>query len=515
MSGGGAAAIATDDPDKPSQGVSGLWNISFGFFGIQIGFALQNANVSRIFQSLGTSIDDLPLLWIAAPLTGLLVQPLIGHFSDRTWGRFGRRRPYFFAGALLAALALVGMPNAGGLLVAAMLLWILDASLNVSMEPFRAFVGDMLPARQHAAGYAFQTGFIGAGAVAASLAPTLLNDVFGLANTAPPGEVPPSVRVAFYIGAAALFGAVMWTVLTTREYPPETLRRFEGAAAAAPEAISVGRGGPGWLAAGIAGLALVAWADLDKQLYLLGALLAGFGLAKTFAAARVRAGKGGDALTQIVGDLAHMPETMKRLCLVQFCTWSALFIMWIFTTPVVAQRFFGSADPSSAAYNEGADWVGVLFATYNGVAAVAAFALPVVARSIGLRATHIACLLAGALGYASFLLLSSPTALIGAMVLIGIAWASILTMPYAILCDALPPRKLGIYMGLFNIFVVLPQLIVSSVMGPIVKTFFMDDPTPVMLIAAAVLASAALAMLRVPDPRRPSPAARGRPAPAE
>ena len=516
MSGGGYAPSTTGGTGKPEQSLFGLWNISFGFFGIQIGFALQNANVSRIFQSLGTAIDDLPLLWIAAPLTGLLVQPLIGHFSDRTWGRFGRRRPYFLAGALLAALALVLMPNAGGLLFAAMLLWILDASLNVSMEPFRAFVGDMLPQRQHAAGYAFQTGFIGAGAVVASLAPTLLNDVFGLANTAPEGQVPPSVRMAFYIGAAALFLAVMWTILTTREYPPEALRRFEGAREDAAHATPrVTGGGPAWLAAGVVALAIVAWFDLDKQLYLLGALLAGYGVAKTIASARVRAGKGADALTQIVGDLGAMPETMRRLCVVQFCTWSALFIMWIFTTPIVAQRFFGSADPASAAYNEGADWVGVLFATYNGVAAIAAFALPLLARAIGLRATHMVCLLAGALGYASFLVLASPTALIGSMALIGIAWASILTMPYAILCDALPQQKLGIYMGLFNIFIVLPQLIVSSVMGPVVKTFFMDDPTPVMLIAAGVLTTAALAMLRVPETRRPTAAPAGRPAPAE
>lgn len=514
MSGGSGAAPSAGGRGKPAQSLFGLWNISFGFFGIQIGFALQNANVSRIFQSLGTSIDDLPLLWIAAPLTGLLVQPLIGHFSDRTWGRFGRRRPYFFAGAFLAALALVLMPNAGGLLVAAMLLWILDASLNVSMEPFRAFVGDMLPPRQHAAGYAFQTGFIGAGAVVASLAPTLLNDVFGLANTAPAGEVPQSVRVAFYIGAAALFTAVLWTILTTREYPPEDLRAFDGtpAGAEAEEPPIASGGGPLWLAGGLAGLALVAWADLDKQLFLLGGLLAGYGLAKTIAAARVRAGAGHDPLTQIVSDLARMPETMRRLCVVQFCTWSALFIMWIFTTPVVAQRFFGSADPTSVAYNEGADWVGVLFATYNGVAALAAFALPVLARAIGLRATHIVCLLAGALGYASFLVLTSATALLGAMTLIGIAWASILTMPYAILCDALPPRKLGIYMGLFNIFIVLPQLIVSSVMGPIVRAFFEADPTPVMLIAAGVLTTAAIAMLRVPEPRRAAADAAARPA---
>lgn len=499
MSGGGNVPGGQGGPAKPEQSLFGLWNISFGFFGIQIGFALQNANVSRIFQSLGTAVDDLPILWIAAPLTGLLVQPLIGHFSDRTWGRFGRRRPYFMVGAILAALALIAMPNASGLIVAAMLLWVLDASLNVSMEPFRAFVGDMLPPRQRPSGYAFQTGFIGAGAVVASLAPWLLNNVFGLSNTAPAGEVPASVTLAFYIGAAALFAAVMWTILTTREYPPEALDLYHGESAAAPEGPArVPSGGGLWLVAGLAVLGGVAALGLDKELLLLGGLLAGYGAAKLIAAARVRAGKGDDALSQIVGDLDAMPGTMRRLALAQFFTWSALFIMWIFTTPVVAQRFFGATDPASPAFNEGADWVGVLFAIYSGVAAVAAFALPVLARSIGARNTHILCLLLGAAGYASFLVLGSATALIGSMTLIGIAWASILTMPYVILCDALPQRKLGIYMGLFNIFIVLPQLIVSSVMGTVVKSFFPDDPAPVMLIAAAVMGAAALAMLRLP-----------------
>ncbi|QHL90783.1 MFS transporter [Sphingomonas changnyeongensis] len=491
-----------DRHERPAQRWTGLWNISFGFFGIQIGFALQNANVSRIFQSLGTAIDDLAILWVAAPLTGLIVQPLIGHLSDRSWTRFGRRRPFFLLGAVLAALALVAMPNAGGLVAAALLLWLLDASLNISMEPFRAFVGDMLPPRQRAAGFAFQTGFIGAGAVAASLAPMLLNNVFGLSNTAPPGEVPDSVRVAFYLGAAALFGAVIWTVATTREYPPPALNG-DARGATMPEPDPAGAVTPAvsgakawlWTLAGLGGAALVWRAGLDRQLLLLCGLIAGFGLLRLHAA---RGSRRGGAAAMILGDLDRMPPAMRALALVQFFTWSALFIMWIFTTPVVTQRFFGAADAGSAAYQDGADWVGVLFGVYNGVAALAAFALPRAARRLGARNAHIVCLTLGAAGFAAFLAVDRPMALIVPMALIGIAWAAILTLPYAILANALPAARLGTYMGLFNIFIVLPQLIVSSVMGPVVARFFPSDPAPVMLIAAGLLGCAALSMARLP-----------------
>ncbi|KQN20943.1 MULTISPECIES: MFS transporter [unclassified Sphingomonas] len=491
--------------EKPRQGFWGLWNISFGFFGIQIGFALQNANVSRIFQSLGTSVDDLAFLWIAAPLTGLLVQPVIGHYSDRTWGRLGRRRPYFLGGAVLATIALLGMPNAPVLWVAAALLWMLDGSLNVAMEPFRAFVGDMLGSRQRTAGYAFQTGFIGAGAVIGSLAPLILTDVFHVANTAAGGGIPPSVRYGFYLGAAALFCAVLWTVLTTKEYSPDEMAAFEqddGVVEAGPAiAAPVGSGArlaPVWIALGAIVIAAVARFGLDKPVYLLGAGLIAFGIALLVSAALVRSGRKSNVLSQIVGDLASMPKTMKRLALVQFFTWSALFIMWIYTTPIVTQRAFGTTDTASAAYNDGANWVGVLFAVYNGVATVWAFVMPWLAGRIGRRNAHILGLLSGAAGFGSFLLLRDPYALIGSMVLIGIAWSSILTMPYAMLSNALPQAKLGVYMGLFNIFIVLPQLIVSSVMGQVMRTVFPGDPVWAMLIAAGVMGVAALAMLRVP-----------------
>jgi len=489
---------------RPRLGFAQLWNISFGFFGIQIGFALQNANMSRIFQSLGESLDDLALLWIAAPLTGLLVQPIIGHYSDRTWGRFGRRRPYFFAGALLAALALFGMPNAPSLLAAALLLWMLDASLNVSMEPFRAFVGDMLDKDQHTAGYAIQTAFIGAGAVIGSATPWLL-DRFGVANVGDGGGIPDTVRWSFYIGGAALFASVLWTVLTTREYSPGELAAFAGCPPGEHDAPAVppvsAAGGLVWIGAGALVTVIVTALDLEKELYLLGGLIAAYGVARIVAGRLYASGRTDTLLTNIVGDFAGMPDLMKRLALVQFFTWSALFIMWIYTTPVVAQYVFGSSDPASAAYNEGGNWVGILFATYNGVAViVAAFLLRPVARRLGKVRTHAGALAIGALGYLSFLVMRDPYALLLSEVGIGIAWASILAMPYAILAGALPQAKLGIYMGLFNVFIVVPQLLVATVMGTIVRHLFPAEPVWTMAFAAGMMVIAAAAMLRVREP---------------
>ncbi|PJG47316.1 MFS transporter [Sphingobium sp. LB126] len=485
---------------RPRQGFWGLWNISFGFFGIQIGFALQNANMSRIFQSLGESLDDLALLWIAAPLTGLLVQPIIGHYSDRTWCRFGRRRPYFFAGALFAALALFGMPNAPSLLAAAMMLWVLDASLNVSMEPFRAFVGDMLAKEQHMAGYALQTAFIGAGAVIGSSTPWLL-DRLGVANVATGSGIPDTVRISFYIGGGALFLAVLWTVLTTREYSPEQMARFEPSeepSTVEPDtAPTIPAGGPLWIVAGLVVVALVHLWALEKELYLLGALLAAYGIARIVARRLYRQGRGDNLLGHVIGNFATMPVMMKRLALVQFFTWSALFIMWIYTTPVVAQYVFGSADPKSAAYNEGGNWVGILFATYNGVAALAApFLLQPLARRIGQANTHAFALMLGALGFLSFLFLRDAQALLLPEVAIGIAWASTLAMPYAMLASSVPQAKLGIYMGLFNAFVVIPQLLVATVMGTIMRHIFPTEPIWTMAFAAGVMLLASLATLR-------------------
>ena len=491
---------------RPRQSAFGLWNISFGFFGIQIGFALQNANMSRIFQTLSPQDPDilnkLPALWAAAPLTGLLVQPVIGHMSDRTWlGRLGRRRPYFIAGALLATLALLAMPLAPALLFAAILLWMLDASLNVSMEPFRAFVGDMLPGDQHAAGYAVQTAFIGAGAVVGSIFPRLL-EALGVANTAPPGVIPPTVRDSFWFGGAALLIAVGWTVLTTREYPPAENFARNGALeekhalarlAALPRATALA-----WIAAGLIVIALVQPLALRQEIYLLGALLVGYGSASLIVVSRARAGRGSAMLGAIVGDFSGMPPLMKRLALVQFFSWSALFIMWINTTPVVAGHWFGATDPTSAAFQRAANWVDVLFATYNGVAALAALLLlPRLARALGKARAHGFALLGGAAGYASFFLIRDPQWLLLSEVGIGVAWASILAMPYAILASSLPSEKLGIYMGLFNVFVVVPQLLVATVMGSIAERFFPGQPLYTMGFASAVMLLAALASLRV------------------
>jgi len=492
--------------EKPRQSFAGLWNISFGFFGIQIGFALQNANMSRVFQSLGSSIDDLPALWVAAPLTGLLVQPIIGHISDRTWlGRLGRRRPFFLLGAVLAAIALLAMPESNVLLMAAVLLWVLDASLNISMEPFRAFVGDMLRKDQHTAGYAVQTAFIGVGAVVGSIFPYLL-DHFGVSNEAAMGGIPDTVRFSFWAGGIALFASVLWTVLTTKEYSPAEMRGFDHqevaetppvrALAARSSLTSLG-----WIGAGAVVAILVRELALEKEVYLLAGLLAAYGIASIAAILLARSGREASMLASIVGDFAGMPPIMKRLALVQFFSWSALFIMWINTTPVVAQNFFGSADPASAAYQEGGNWVGVLFSIYNAVAAVAALTLlPWLSGRFGKARTHIVCLLAGAAGYASFFVFTEPNQLIFSEIGVGIAWASILAMPYAILASSLPQAKLGIYMGLFNVFVVVPQLLVATVMGSIMKAFFPAEPIWTMAFAAGTLVLAAAAMTRVQVP---------------
>ncbi len=494
--------------EKPIQGFWGLWNISFGFFGIQIGFALQNANMSRVFQSLGSAIDDLPALWVAAPLTGLLVQPIIGHLSDKTWlGKLGRRRPYFLLGAVLAALSLFLMPLSEVLLMAAVLLWVLDASLNISMEPFRAFVGDMLRKDQHTSGYAVQTAFIGAGAVVGSIIPWVMTQM-GVANVAADGGIPDTVRYSFWIGAAALFLAVLWTVITTTEYSPEEMRRFGHDDGDADETHTIRALASKsytscavWIAAGLAVVWLVSSYELEKEVYLLGALLAAYGILSAIAISLAKQGNTTGMLTSIVGDFSGMPDIMKKLALVQFFSWSALFIMWINTTPVVTQYMYGSTDTASAAYNEGANWVGWLFATYNGVAAIAALTvLPLLASKLGKAKTHIVGLLCGAAGFASFLVIRDPQILLISEIGIGIAWASILAMPYAILASSLPQAKLGIFMGLFNVFIVVPQLLVATVMGQIMKTFFPTEPIWTMAFAAGTLVLAAVAMLRVRVP---------------
>ncbi|MGL4754980.1 MAG: MFS transporter [Aeromonadaceae bacterium] len=444
---------------KPRLSFWQIWNMSFGFMGIQFGFGLQNANVSRIFETLGASIDQIPILWIAAPLTGLLVQPIIGYCSDRTWGRLGRRRPYFLAGAILSSLALLIMPNSPYLWVAAGMLWILDASINISMEPFRALVADNLPSSQRTSGFAVQTFFIGVGSVVASAMPYLLTNVFGVANTAPEGVIPPSVKYSFYAGGVVFLLTILWTVWRTREYSPEQLTRFERAANAN--------------------------ATEDSQ---------------------APAG-------HILRDIVQMPKTMRQLAIVQFFSWFALFAMWIYTTSAVTSHLYGTTDSASALYNEGADWVGICFATYNGISALAAFVLPWLATRIGRKGVHAFCLALGGVSLIGMNLIDDPRWLLLNMVGIGFAWASILCMPYAILAGALPARRMGFYMGVFNFFIVLPQVLAAGILGYFTREFFAGDAMLALALGGGSMLLAALMTLRVKDldetiasPQQPSAA---------
>ncbi len=492
---------ATHTTGKPALSFWQIWNMCFGFLGIQFGFALQNANVSRIFQTLGASMDDIPILWVAAPLTGLIVQPVIGYLSDRTWTRLGRRRPYFLIGAVLASLALFVFPNVPSLWIAAGMLWVLDASINISMEPFRAFVGDQLPSTQRPAGFAMQSFFIGLGSVVASLLPFLLEKA-GVANTAPEGQIPDTVRFAFYAGGIALLGAIGWTVLRTREYPPETLAAWDEAPAPAqrdanPAALR-------WLAAGgvLAGGAIafiVASRALDQSLYILAGLLAGFGLA-FLVRGLVRADT---AFSRILDDMRDMPAAMAQLAVVQFFSWFALFAMWIYTTAAVTELHFGSSDPASAAYNAGANWVGVLFAAYNGFAALAAIIIPWLARRLGLRLAHLVNAVLGGIGLLSIGWIRDPDWLLLSMLGVGFAWASILSLPYAMLSDAVPARKMGTYMGIFNFFIVIPQLVAASLLGFLLKTVLGGHPVNALAVGGASLIIAGLCVLfvRLPDAR--------------
>jgi len=496
---------------KPSLSFWQIWNMSFGFLGIQFGFALQNANVSRIFETLGAKVENIPILWIAAPTTGLLVQPIVGYFSDRTWNRLGRRRPYFLGGAILASLALLVMPNSPVLWVAAGMLWIMDASINISMEPFRAFVGDNLPAAQRTTGFAMQSFFIGTGAVVASMLPYLLTNVFGASNTAAEGLIPASVRLSFYLGAVVFFGAVLWTVLRSREYSPEEMASF-AENQAREEQVRKGRtaeeyrehGGRqirlGWIFLAVGALLslALAWAQAYQVIVLsagagvVGLLLVASGLLQ-------RRGRTGSGFVTILNDFQDMPLTMKQLAWVQFFSWFALFAMWIYTTAGVTSHIYGTSDTTSARYNEGANWVGVLFAAYNGVAALSAFAIPVLARRTSRKVAHAVCLVCGALGFLSIYVVTDPRLLLGSFVGVGIAWASILSMPYAILTGSLPPSKMGYYMGVFNFFIVIPQITAAAVLGLFVGRLFGGQAIYALLVGGVSLVLAAALTLRVRD----------------
>jgi maltose/moltooligosaccharide transporter len=426
------------------------------------------------------------------------VQPIVGYLSDRTWTGLGRRRPYFMVGAVLASLALFVFPHASVLWVAAGLLWILDASINISMEPFRAFVGDQLPVNQRASGYSMQSFFIGVGAVVASLLPWLLAR-FGVSNTAAAGELPDTVRYAFYAGGAVLLLAIAWTVLRTREYPPESLKAWDEAPPLTPrarDAARMRRTALAWLLVGAAGIAAVAWWGWDRQLYIFTGLIAAYGIAQL-----LRSHLGGQgAFAEIMDDLHDMPPTMRQLAVVQFFSWFALFSMWIYTTGAVTSVHFGSSDTASAAYNEGANWVGVLFAAYNGFAALAAIVIPWMVKRWGLRVSHLINATLGGLGLLSFVVIRDPQWLLLSMVGVGFAWASILSLPYALLSDSVPAGKMGVYMGIFNFFIVIPQLVAASLLGVLLKLFFGGQPIYALVIGGISLVVAGLCVLRVREP---------------
>ncbi|MGV3587815.1 MAG: MFS transporter [Adhaeribacter sp.] len=428
-------------PAKPRLSFWQIWNMSFGFLGIQFGFALQNANTSRIFETLGGT--EIALYWLAAPVTGLVVQPIIGYLSDRTWSpTWGRRRPFFMIGAVLASLALILMPNSTALWMAVGMLWIMDTSINISMEPFRALVGDLLPSEQRTTGFAAQTFFIGIGAVVASMLPWLFTNWFGVDNTALAGEIPDSVKWSFYMGAFAFFTAVLWTVLKTKEYPPHDMAVFN--------------------------------AEKAQTSFL-------HGIQETFSG------------------IVTMPKTMQQLAVVQFFSWFALFSLWIYTTKAVTQHIYNTSDPTSASYNEGADWVGVCFAVYNGVSALAALLLPVLARVTNRKITHLICLCCGGIGLISTYFISDPNLLLVSMVGVGIAWSSILSMPYAILAGALPPHKMGFYMGVFNFFIVIPQIVAGSVLGFFTEKLFGGQAIYTLIVGGCAMIISGFLTLLVQD----------------
>jgi maltose/moltooligosaccharide transporter len=501
---------------KPLLSFWQIWNMSFGFLGIQFGFALQNANVSRIFETLGAKVDNIPILWIAAPVTGLIVQPIIGHMSDRTWNRLGRRRPYFLTGAILASLALLLMPNSPVLWVAAGTLWIMDASINISMEPFRAFVGDMLSSEQRTRGFAMQSFFIGTGAVVASFLPYVLTNWFNVSTEPLPGKlIPLNVKLSFYIGAFAFFFAVLWTVIRTKEYSPAELEEFEAAKSQGPsvkgedkreesteeevtDRFNFYRPGLIWLGAGLILTFILSRFNLEEELYVISGGISLFGLLQIIAGALQSSGKGKNGLNSILTDLKNMPATMSQLALVQFFTWFALYAMWIYTTSAVTSHIYGTNDTTSLAYNEGANWVSFLFGIYNGFAALVAFLL-LLARATSRKITHSLCLMIGGISLISISLIKTSWILIFPMVGIGIAWASILSMPYAILTGALPVKKMGIYMGIFNFFIVIPQILAASILGSMVKHFFEGNTMNALISGGISMLIAALTVKFVND----------------
>jgi maltose/moltooligosaccharide transporter len=438
--------------NRPPRTFWQIWNLSFGFLGIQFGWGLQMANMSAIYEYLGARADQIPILWLAAPLTGLIIQPLVGRASDRTWTRLGRRRPYFLAGALLSSAALILMPHSPSLWMAAGLLWVLDGCINISMMPYRAFVTDLLPPEQSTQGFAMQSLFIGLGAVMASFLPLIMIDVFHVSGTAARGVIPFTVRFSFYIGAIAFLGAVLWTIFTTPEYPPDDLEAFRK----------------------------------EKR--------RSAGIAAT--------------LADIGRDFVNMPRAMRQLAWVQLANWLGLFCMWLYFPVAIARNVFGATDTTSALYSNGIAWGGACFGVYSAVCFVFAFALPSLAAKLGRKLTHSLCLLAGALGLLSVAVIHSKYLLLLSMAGVGISWASTLSMPFAMLADSLPEGKNGIYMGIFNVFIVAPEIIASLGFGWVMVHLLHENRLAAVVAGGVFFIVAALLTLRVDDVGDPRNASR-------
>jgi maltose/moltooligosaccharide transporter len=440
---------------KPRMSFWQIFNMSFGFLGIQFGFALQTGNASRILQTFGADVSNLSLFWLAAPITGMIIQPIIGHYSDRTWTRLGRRRPYFLTGAILSGLALFFMPNSSILaafippiVVGAGMLMIMDASFNVAMEPFRALVADNLPDSQHNDGFSMQTCLIGVGAVIGSWLPYVFANWLGIAKTASPGHVPNNLLFSFYIGGIVLIASILWTVIRTKEYPPEEYAKFH-----------------------------------EEEV-------------------EVKEKKSG--IAEIFSDLGHMPKTMKQLGIVQFFSWFALFSMWVYTTPAIADHVYHikAGDTSSEAYNNAGNWVGVLFGIYNVVSAIYALLLPKIVLKSSRKKTHAFSLTMGGLGLISIFFIQNDYLLILPMIGIGLAWGSILAMPYAILSSSIPARKIGVYMGIFNFFITFPQ-IVNGISGKfLMKYIFNDHAIYGLIMAGMFMLLGAISVLFVEDGKK-------------
>jgi maltose/moltooligosaccharide transporter len=436
--------------ERPKLSFWQIFNMSFGFLGIQFGFALQNGNASRILQTFGADVEHLSLFWLAAPITGIIIQPIIGHYSDKTWNSLGRRKPYFLAGGILSAIALCFMPNAYLLaflppvLIGAGVLMIMDASFNVAMEPFRALVADNLSDSQRSLGFSIQTCLIGIGAVVGSWIPYILSEWVGISKTAAKGHVPANVMYSFYIGGFVLITSLLWTIFKTKEYPPEEYARFY---AEEPEEVK----------------------------------------------------KKSSGLSSILTDFSNMPTTMKQLGLVQFFSWFALFSMWVFMGPAIQQHVYHVAkgDTSSVTFQNAGNWVGILFGVYNLVSAAYALCLPALARITSRKTTHAISLLAGCVGLISIFFVSNPHMLIYSMIGIGLAWGSILAMPYAILCNSIPVKKMGVYIGIFNFFITFPQIINGFFGGWIVQNIFGGQTIYAIVLAGIFMFCGAVSVLYV------------------